>query len=78
MQDESIYEKVLRIENKDVFIDLKTNKGGMYLKISERKDGNRNSILVPASGIARLTETLQELAAKANLKGSVRQKQGVR
>jgi hypothetical protein len=40
----------------------------MYLKISERKDGNRNSILVPASGITRLTETLQELTAHANLK----------
>jgi RNA recognition motif-containing protein len=67
----------LRIENKDVFIDLKSNKGGMYLKISERKDGNRNSILVPASGIMRLTETLLELAKKAELKGTSRQQQGV-
>jgi RNA recognition motif-containing protein len=58
----------LRIENKDVFVDLKSNKGGLYMKISERKDGQRNSILVPASGILRLTECLQELAEKANLK----------
>jgi hypothetical protein len=77
MQDDSIYEKVLRIENKDVFVDLKTNKGGMYLKISERKDGQRNSILIPASGITRLTETLQELTNNAGLKGGS-QKQGVR
>lgn len=39
MQDESIFERVLGIENKDVFVDLKSNKGGMYLKISERKNG---------------------------------------
>ena len=78
MQDDSIYEKVLRIENKDVFVDLKSNKGGMYMKISERKDGQRNSILVPASGIMRLTECLQELAEKADLKGSTKKKQTVR
>jgi nucleolin len=77
MQDDSIYAKVLRIENKDVFVDLKSNKGGMYMKISERKDGQRNSILVPASGIIRLTECLQELAEKAELKGSSSKKQTV-
>lgn len=77
MQDDSIYEKVLRIENKDVFVDLKTNKGGMYLKISERKDGLRNSILIPSSGIMRLTEALQEAMGQANGSGG-RQNQGVR
>lgn len=78
MQDDAIFEKVLRIENKDVFVDLKSNKGGLYLKISERKDGNRNSILIPASGIKRLTETLQEISSNADLKGSsTRRKQGV-
>jgi len=77
MQDEAIYEKVLRVENKDVFIDLKSNKGGVYLKISERKDGTRNSILIPASGIKRLVETLQELSASTELKGAAKQKQSV-
>lgn len=77
MQDEAIYEKVLRVENKDVFIDLKSNKGGVYLKISERKDGTRNSILIPASGIKRLVETLQELSASTDLKGAAKQKQSV-
>lgn len=67
MQDEAIFEKVLRVENKDVFIDVKSNQNGMYLKISERKDGNRNSILIPASGIKRLAETLQ--AASLEVKG---------
>mmetsp|Transcript_3240 Transcript_3240/g.5716 ORF Transcript_3240/g.5716 Transcript_3240/m.5716 type:complete len:280 (-) Transcript_3240:180-1019(-) len=77
MQDESIFERVLKVENKDVFIDLKSNKNGMYLKISERKDGSRNSILIPASGISRLSDTLQELVASTNLKGSSKQKKGV-
>lgn len=77
MQDESIFERVLKVENKDVFIDLKSNKNGMYLKISERKDGSRNSILIPASGISRLTDTLSEIVTSANLKSSSKQKKGV-
>ena len=78
MQDESIFERVLKVENKDVFIDLKSNNNGMYLKISERKDGSRNSIIIPASGITRLVDTLQELVSSANLKGGNRQKKGAR
>lgn len=49
------------MENKDIFIDLKKNKGGVYLKISERNSGGRNTVLIPASGIARLCSVLDEV-----------------
>lgn len=65
--DEAIYERVLKIENKDVFVDLKSNQNGAYLKISERNGNNRNSILIPASGIKRLGEVIQEIAKSAEL-----------
>jgi len=77
MQDDSIYEKVLRVENKDVFVDLKSNKGGLYLKISERKYGNRTSILIPASGIKRLVETLQEVSSTVDQTSPQKQKSSV-
>jgi hypothetical protein len=56
-----------QIENKDVFVDLKSNQNGAYLKISERNGNNRNSILIPASGIKRLGEVIQEIIQSAEL-----------
>lgn len=77
MQDSSLYEKALRIENKSVFVDLKTNRAGTYLKITEREDGHRNSIIIPSSGIMQLTEALQEAMSQADGSGG-RQSQGTR
>lgn len=53
-----------RVENKDLFIDLKQNNGGKYLKISERKGKLRNTILIPVSGIKKLQAALEEVSAK--------------
>ncbi len=63
MQDTTICEKVLRIDSKDVFIDLKSNRIGVYVKISERKDGKRSSIMIPVSEMKRLLETLKDAAS---------------
>ena len=66
MEEEApIYSQKIRIENKDLFVDVKSNNNGMYLKISERNRNNRSTILVPASGIADLRNALTE--ALANL-----------
>lgn len=50
-----------------MFVDLKSNQNGAYLKISERNGNTRNSILIPASGIKRLGEVIQEIAHSAEL-----------
>lgn len=52
-----------RIENKDLFIDLKKNDNGIYLKLSERKGTLRKTVLIPASGISKLQAVLEEAAA---------------
>jgi len=70
--DEAIYEKVLKIENKDVFVDLKSNQNGVYLKISERNGTNRNSILIPSSGIKRLADVIQEIVQSEEFKDATR------
>ena len=36
-------------------MDLKQNGSGVYLKLSERNGKSRNTVLIPASGIGRLT-----------------------
>ena len=60
--DDIIFETMLRVENKDIFVDLKRNRSGVYLKISERNGGSRNTVLIPASGILRLKKVLDEVA----------------
>ena len=71
--DDIIYETMLRVENKDIFVDLKRNHSGTYLKISERNGNSRNTVLIPASGIAKLKRVLDDVAlASLKTKGSVR------
>jgi len=71
MADETIFEKVLRVENKDIFIDLKQNRQGTYLKISERNGTSRSTVLIPASGLERLCKVLEEAVVSAKEKGGV-------
>lgn len=68
-KDNTIYSTLLKIENKDIFIDLKRNGFGVYLKISERNGTNRNTVLIPSSGILRLKKCLDEVA-EASLSSS--------
>jgi hypothetical protein len=50
-----------------LFIDLKQNNGGKYLKISERKGKLRNTILIPVSGIKKLQAALEEVSSKTGV-----------
>ena len=61
--DDILFETMLKVENKDIFIDLKRNKSGVYLKISERNGSSRNTVLIPISGIARLQKVLDDVSA---------------
>jgi hypothetical protein len=49
-----------RVENKILFVDVRKNSTGVYLKLSERRGDKRNSIIIPARGISELSTTLQE------------------
>lgn len=59
---DDLYGTMIRVENKDIFIDLKQNSSGVYLKLSERNGKNRNTVLIPASGIGRLLSVLDEVS----------------
>jgi len=49
------------VENKDIFVDLKKNGNGVYLKLSERNGKSRSTVMIPASGIMRLKSVLDEI-----------------
>ena len=44
----------------DFFVDLKRNANGVYLKISERQRSNRNTIMIPISGLEDIVEALND------------------
>ena len=60
------------MENKDLFVDLKRNGNGMYLKLSERIGKSRNTVLIPASGIGRLKSILEEILVISASNSSIR------
>lgn len=59
--DSDLFSTMIRVENKDIFVDLKQNANGIYLKLSERNGKNRNTVLIPASGISKLKSVLDEV-----------------
>lgn len=66
--DNSIFESKIHVENKDVFVDVKNNANGVYLKISERNRNMRSTILIPASGIESLRDVLTAALDTVNSK----------
>jgi len=71
-EDQELFGKMIRIENKDVFVDLRKNSNGIYLKLSERRGNMRKTILLPASGIAKLQQVLEEVSAIAGNQKNVK------
>lgn len=59
--DKDLFGTMIKVENKDIFVDLRQNPSGVYLKLSERNGRSRNTVLIPASGISRLKAVLEEV-----------------
>jgi len=51
----------LRVERKQFTFDLKENLQGTFLRITEEVSGRRNSIVIPASGLELLRDSLDEV-----------------
>lgn len=61
--DQDLFGTMIKVENKDIFVDLKQNSSGMYLKLSERNGKARNTVLIPASGVGKLKSILDDVLA---------------
>ena len=67
--DKMILSERLQIERKHFFFDLKENASGRFLRITEDVGGHRDTIIVPATGLALFRESLDHIiAADAKIK----------
>lgn len=67
-EDQDLFGTMIRIENKDIFVDLRRNNNGTYLKLSERTGKMRKTVLIPASGIKKLQGVLEDVLKIVNNK----------
>ena len=64
-RQETIFSKTLRVESKTIFVDIKENESGQYLKIAERSTkGDRQTVVMALSGIMDLRDALDEALEK--------------
>lgn len=56
--DQTIASEKIQIERKLFFFDLKENQRGILLRITEEVRGHRDTIIVPATGLKDVYDTL--------------------
>lgn len=57
-----VFSKTLRIESKTIFVDVKENSNGTYLKLAERSTrGDRSTVVMAISGVRELRDALNEV-----------------
>ncbi len=61
MEEKDIFNQKIIIEQKVFYFDLKTTPRGEYLKITEKRNGMRNTIKIPATGLKEFRTTLEEV-----------------
>jgi len=62
IEEKVIAEHSLTIERKTFTLSLRENGGGKFLRVTEEKNGRRNTIIVPGSGLAEFQAKVTELA----------------
>ena len=60
MDNEEIFTTSFQAGRKRIYVDVKENHAGTYLKIKERGDSQSNSILIPSGSIVELRNALDE------------------
>ena len=60
MDNDEIFTTSFQAGRKRIYVDVKENHAGTYLKIKERGDSQSNSILIPSGSIVELRNALDE------------------
>ncbi len=66
MEEKDIFSKKLVIEQKIFYFDLKTTPKGEYLKVTEKRNGMRNTIKIPANGLKDFKNIMESIIDFAN------------
>ena len=67
MDNEEIFTTSFQAGRKRIYVDVKENHAGTYLKIKERGDSQSNSILIPSGSIVELRNALDEAVQALSL-----------
>ena len=59
--DKELVSRKFSTESKSYFLDIKENRMGFYIKVSEISKGQRSSVIIPQEAWSRFIEELQEL-----------------
>ncbi len=59
--EENLYSDTLQVERKFYFFDIKSNNEGSFLRITEKKDDRRNSIIIPSTGLDDFISKLKDV-----------------
>lgn len=59
---EEVLSRTFIVGNKDIFVDLKRNAYGVYIKIAERTSSSRNTIVIPSGGIRDFKRIIDEFS----------------
>lgn len=65
VQEDTLKTDEIQIERKFFVLTLKENPRGRFLRISEEVGGKRNSIIIPATGLADFKKLVDEMVAAA-------------
>lgn len=65
IQEDTIREGELDVERKTFVLTLKENPRGRFLRITEHKGSQRNSIIIPSTGLKEFQRLLVEMVAAA-------------
>jgi len=60
--EQTIRSEQIQVERKIFFFDLKENQRGRFLRITEDVNGRRDTIILPAPGVADFIKALQSIA----------------
>ncbi len=59
--EETIASDNVQIERKQFFFDLKENRRGILLRITEEVGGHRDTIILPATGLREFADALNRM-----------------
>jgi hypothetical protein len=66
VQEDTLKSGEIQVERKTFILTLKENPRGRFLRISEEAGNKRNSIIIPAPGLAEFKQLLDEMVKAAN------------
>jgi len=61
MMDSVLKSETIAVERKTFVFDLRENPRGRFLRITEDANGRRDSIVIPAPGLAELRRVIDEI-----------------